>query len=120
MHKNCGNGTSALVKTSFDDSTLCTAVGVGFELFHVGNQGYHFEQFVNILIELSRNWHADCAAAPFFGHEFIFGEFLLYAVGVGTLFVDFVDGNNDGDTGSLSMVDSFNCLRHDAVIGCNN
>ena len=54
---------------------------------------------------------------PFFDEEVHVGEFGLDAVGVGTGFVNLVDGKDDGDTGSLGVVDGFDGLGHDFVIG---
>ncbi len=33
------------------------------------------------------------------------------------MLIDFVDGNNNWDTGCFHVVDCFNCLRHDTIVG---
>ena len=45
------------------------------------------------------------------------GELGQNARRVRAFFVNLVDGDNDRDTGGFGVVDGFNCLRHDAVIG---
>ena len=39
---------------------------------------------------------------------------------IDTGFVTFVDGHEDLNTGSFGVVDGFNGLRHDSIIGCHH
>ena len=47
----------------------------------------------------------------------MFGKFLQNLVNIRILFVNFVDGNDNRYTGCFDVVDCFNCLRHDTVVG---
>ncbi len=58
----------------------------------------------------------DRIAAPFLRNQFVFGELLLHAVGIGIRFVHFVDGYDDRHARSLGMVDRLDGLRHNAVV----
>ena len=42
---------------------------------------------------------------------------LLHALGLGVVLVDLVDGHDDGDAGRPRVVDGFESLGHDAVVG---
>ncbi|MPM91011.1 hypothetical protein SDC9_138136 [bioreactor metagenome] len=67
-----------------------------------------------------RNRSADDVAAPFFGDQLVLGQLLLDPFDVGVRLINFIDGNDDGDTGRLCMVDGFYSLRHDAVVRRND
>jgi hypothetical protein len=56
-------------------------------------------------------------AAPIFGQQAAVGELLLDALGLGVGLVDLVDGDDDRHLGRLGVVDGFERLRHDAVVG---
>ncbi len=41
-------------------------------------------------------------------------------IGIGARFIDFIDGNQNRHFGVFRMVNRFNGLRHDTVVGCDN
>jgi hypothetical protein len=55
--------------------------------------------------------------APIVGDEFLLGELLLDAVGVGVGFVDLVERHNDRNARRLGVGNGFLGLRHHAVVG---
>ena len=55
--------------------------------------------------------------APFLDEEVHVGQLSLDAVGVGTGFVNLVDGEDDGNTCRLGVVDGLDGLRHNLVVG---
>ena len=65
---------------------------------------------------LGRNFAHDGLAAPLLGHEAVLGELLHDPVGVGVFLIDLVHRHEDGDIGSLSVVDGLHGLGHDTVI----
>ena len=66
---------------------------------------------------LGRDRHHDDVAAPLFGQQAAIGKLLLDALGLGVGLVDLVDGDDDGHAGGPGVVDGFEGLRHDAVVG---
>ena len=64
-----------------------------------------------------RNRHHDGVAAPILGQQAAVGELLLDALGLGVGLVDLVDGHDDRHVGGAGVVDGFEGLRHDAVVG---
>ena len=63
------------------------------------------------------NRHHDHVAAPIFGQQAAIGELLLDALGLRVGLVDLVDGHDDGHAGGSGVIDGFEGLRHDAVVG---
>ena len=57
---------------------------------------------------------------PILGNDFLGCELVFNSVGISTLFVHLVDGNNEGNTGGPGVLNRFFCLRHDAIICRNN
>src|SRR5699024_2460027 len=58
--------------------------------------------------------------SPVFWNQFIFGQLLHHTLRTGGWFIHFIDSNDQWNFGSFSMVDRFNCLRHDTVVGSYN
>ena len=92
-------------------------VGIGFEILQVGHQQNHFQQQVQVLLRLGGDRHHDRVAAPILGQQAAVGELLLDALGLGVGLVDLVDGDDDRHFGGAGVVDGFEGLRHDAVVG---
>ncbi len=59
-------------------------------------------------------------ASPLFGNQTAIGKLLLHAIGVGFRLVDLVHGHDDGNLGSLRVIDGFERLRHHAVVRCHH
>jgi hypothetical protein len=117
LHKDGRHGTASLVEFRFNDCALELGFRVGFQLRHLRHQQNHLQQGVHTLACECGDSHADGVAAPRFGHEFVLGELLQYAVGVRFGLVDFVDGDDDGHFRVFGVVDGFYGLGHNAVIG---
>ena len=64
-----------------------------------------------------RNGNADGVAAPFLGNEVIRGERLFYIIRIRADFIHFIDGDDDRNAGGFGVVDGFDRLRHDTVVG---
>ncbi len=54
------------------------------------------------------------------GNEAAIGQLLLHAIGLRIGFVDFVDRNDDRHPSGSCVIDSFERLRHHAVVGRNH
>ena len=59
-------------------------------------------------------------AAPLLDEVVHGGQLFLNLIGIGIGLVYFVDGKDDGHTGSHGMIDGLFGLRHDIVIGCHD
>ena len=68
---------------------------------------------------LRRNINEHVLATPLFRDNAVFRKLLTNTIGRGTRLIDLVNRNNDRNIRCLSVVDSFNGLRHNAVI-CRN
>ncbi len=89
----------------------------GAQLHHLGLKQNGVEQFVETQLLERRDLDVHRRSAPRLGNEPVVGKLLPDAVGVGFRKVDLVDGNNDGNLGFLGMVDGFESLGHDAIVG---
>ena len=56
-------------------------------------------------------------AAPFLGDDFVLGELGAHAIRIGIGLVDLVHRDDDRHAGRLRVLDCFDGLRHDAVVG---
>ena len=117
LHQQRGHGATALVQTGLDDRTLSGTVGVGLQLTHLGGQRQHLQQIVHAHTGLGGNGADNGVAAPLLTHQPVLGELLLDALGIGLRLIHLVDGHDNGDPGSLGMVDGLHRLGHDTVLG---
>ena len=120
LYQQGSDWSASLVQTGFYDSTLCTAIRICLQFAGFCDQQNVFQQVVDALAGLCRNRYADHVAAPFFADHAVLGQFFLDAVRICTFLIHLVDSNNNGDSGSLGVIDRFDCLRHDTVIGSHN
>ena len=86
----------------------------------IRNQANHFEQQVEIGFLLRRNVDENRRAAPIFRHQPAIGELLLDPLGHGVGLINLVDGHDDGHFRGVSVIDGFDRLRHNAVIGAHD
>src|SRR5271168_4530978 len=117
LHENRGHRAAAFIDPGFEHRTACRSVGVGFQFAQIGDEKNNFEKFVDALLLLGGNFDEFGVAAPFGGHQAVFGELPFYAFELRFWFVDFVDGHDDRNVGGLGVVDGFFRLGHDAVVG---
>ena len=117
LHEHRSHVAAPLVERRLDDRTGRLAVGVGFQIEHVGFQQHLFEQFVEIEPLLGRNILTLVLAAPLFDQIVHLGQLLLDMVGIGVGLVDLVDREDHRHAGGLRVVDRLDRLRHDAVVG---
>ena len=105
--------------SSCDSITVPEAGASGFasELLELGDEQDHVQQVVQSLVGLGRDVAVDRLPAPVLGGEAVGGELVADAVGLGALFVDLVDSDQDRDVGCAGVVDRLLGLWHDAVVG---
>ncbi len=117
LHEDGGDGAAAAIELGFEDDAAGGAAGSGFELLEIGGEADHFEEEIEIGFLFGGDVDEDGFAAPLFGDEAAIGELLFDAIGQGVGLIDFVDGDDDGDFGGVSVVDGLDGLRHDAIVG---
>ena len=117
LHQQFGNIAAAFVERALDDHTLGALVGVALKLHDVGLEDDFLEQFLNADTFLGADVLALVFTAPLLDEEVHVSQLGLDAVGVGTGFINLVDGKDDGHAGRLGVVDSLDGLRHDLVVG---
>ena len=120
LHQQCGNGTTGLVQTGFDDGALGGTVGVGLQLLNLGGQNDHFQQLVDAGTLLGGDGADDGLAAVLLGDQIVLHQALANLVGVGTGLIHLVDGNDDGNFRGFRVVDGLHGLGHDAVVRCHH
>ena len=118
LDKDAHDRASAFIQLGFDDDAVCFAVRIGLELLHFSDEEDVFQKIIEPDLLLRGDRCHDDIAAPVFSEQAFFGELFLDAVRVGARFIDLVDRDHDRYTGILRVMDRFDGLRHDAVIGC--
>ncbi len=87
---------------------------------HVGLQQNGVEQFVDALAGLRRHVDEHRIAAPLFRQHAVLLQVGLDPLRIGVALVDLVDCNHDGHFGRTRVLNCFDRLRHDAVVGGNH
>ena len=96
LYEEVDDGAFADCHVRFDYETLDWDVDVGAEIFDVGREEDHVEEFFEVRAVFSGDWDHDRVTAPFFWVEVVVGGELRHcAVRVGVWFVDFVDRDDD-------------------------
>ena len=117
LHQQGGHGTAAAIQLGFENHAGCRTVRRGFEFLQVRHQADHFHQQVQIRFLLGGDVDEDRGSAPVFRHQAAIGQLLLDPVRQGVGFVDLVYRDDDGHFRGVRVVDGFERLRHDAVVG---
>ena len=94
--------------------------GLALEFEHLGLQRDHVEQLVEIGFCFGRDFDFQSVAAEQLDLDFMLQQFGAHALGLGVGFVDLVDGDDDRHLRRLGVLDGFDRLRHDAVVGRNH
>ena len=108
---------AARFEAGFDDVAFGRAVGVRLQLLHVGLEHNHLEQFVDALFGQRGYVDKNGIAAPFLADQSFVLQLLADSHRVGVWMVGFVDRDDGWHFGRLRMAQSFERLRHDAVVG---
>ena len=120
LYDYCCNSTSSLVDSGFKNLTDSPTVRISLQLKHFSLQEDSIQEIIDTNLLQSRYFAVQSLSTPFFRHETQIGELLLYSVRVCLREITLVDGYNDRNLCSFSMVDGFPCLRHDTVVCRNN
>ena len=104
------------IQFGFQHCATCQTFRRRLQVLQIGNQADHFHQQVQVGVLLRRNIDEDRLAAPVFRNQSTIRQLLLHAIRQSIRLVDLVDGNNDRNLRRLRVIDSFQRLRHHAVI----
>ena len=117
LDQHGGHRSASAIELRFEHHAGGSAFRSGLELCKIGDQADHFHQQIEVGFLLRGNVDEDRLAAPVFRHQAAIGELLLHALGQGVGLIDLVNGNDDRNLGGMRVIDGFDRLRHDAVIG---
>ena len=108
----------SFIQFCLDHKTSGSSVWICLQFCHFRCQQDHLQQGIDPLAGMSGNRHEDGTAAPVFRNQLVFRKLLFYSFHIGTRFIDLVDSNNDFHSCCLGMIDCFNSLRHNTIVGC--
>ncbi len=120
LDQNSGNRPSAGIEFGLHNMTSGQFVCIGFQLQHLRLQDDHFEQIINTCIFLCGNFHENGVTTPFFSYQSVFRQLPQNTFRICIVFVDLVDSHDDGYACSLRVIDGFDGLRHDTIVGSNH
>ena len=120
LHQNRGDRTTTFIESRFNNRAFSSLVRIGFQLKDFSLQQNHLEQCIEICFLFCRNLNENGIAAPLFRNQLIFGQFLLNPLGVSIGLINFIDCNNQRNTGRLRVADRLFRLRHHAVISSHH
>src|SRR5581483_7730834 len=117
LHQHGGHRAPARVQVGLEDETPHRRLRVGPQVLHVGHEEDGLEQVVDAETLEGRHLDEHRLAAPLLGDELVLGQLAADLVGIGVLPVDLVDGHDDRHLGRLGVIQRFDRLGHDAVVG---
>ena len=120
LHNNGGHNTTSMVNTGFYNLSLCTTVPCGTELQNFSLQEDGIQQVLQAFLFQGTNVNKLSVSTPIFWNQSQVGKLGLYTVGICLGLVHLVYCNNDGNLGILGVIDSFDSLGHNTVIGGNH
>ena len=121
LHDNGGSGTSPRFHLRFDHGPARRGSRRCFEFHYFGLQGHHLEQVVDSRTLRCGDGTNNRFAAPVLRRESLVLELFLHPIDICSRKIDLVERDHDLYMRSgLGVIDGFNRLRHDAVVGCDD
>lgn len=120
MNEDSRDFAEAFVEFCLDNSTSCASVGICAQFFDFCANEDLFEQILNAHTCLCGHSDNGSIAAPFFGSYAVFCKLREHSVGICAGSVHLVHSNDDRHVCLFCVADSFESLRHNAVVGSNN
>ena len=117
LHQRGDHRATTLVEVRLEHDRAGRGLGVGRELFDLGDEQDRLEQLVDTDARRGRDVDDDRVATPRLGHQLALDELLADAGGVGVFAVDLGDRDDDRDVGRTRVVDRLDGLGHHAVVG---
>ena len=100
-----------------DHDALCGAIGIGAQFHKFGLQRQFFEQIIKSGFLQRRNFHILNLAAHRLNDDLMLQQALTNTLRICAFFVHLVDRNDHRDASGLTMLNCFDRLRHQTVIG---
>ena len=120
LHEDGSDRTASAIELGFEHYAAGGTRRVGAQFLQVGDQADHFHQQVEVGFLLGRDIDEHGGAAPVFRHQAAIGELLLHAIGHGFGLIDLVHRDDDRNFRRVRVIDSFERLRHHAVVGSHH
>ena len=108
---------AAAIELGFDHRAFGGPARIGLQIENFSLQADGFEQLVEIGLLCGRYFDVEHVTAERFDLNFVLQQFGAHALRLGVRLVDLVDGDDHRHFRRLGMLDRFDRLRHDAVIG---
>ncbi len=119
-YQNGSNRTTTFIQEGFDHNTARHTGTDSFQLKNLSLQQDSVEQFVDTGTRFCRYMNELAFAAPLFRHNAVLGQFILNAIRIRFWLIDFVHCNNNRYLRRFCVLDSFDCLRHHAIVSSHN
>ncbi|SSW84038.1 Uncharacterised protein [Klebsiella pneumoniae] len=119
-NQNGSNRATSFIQEGFDNRTARHTVTDGFQLQNFGLQQDRVQQFVDTGTRFRRHVYELAFAAPLFRQDTVLGKFVFNTIGIRFWLIDLVHCNHNRHTRCFRVLDSFDGLRHDAVVCSNN
>ena len=117
LHQDRPHRTASAIEFRFQHHAARRASWSRFQFLQIGRQADHFHQQIEIRFLLGGNIDEHRLAAPLFRHQPAIRQLLLDPVGHRAGLIDLVDRDDDRNFRGVRVVDGFNRLRHNAVVG---
>ena len=108
---------ASLVELGLDHNTLGRSVGIGLDLHDFRLEQNGFQQLVDTVAGLCRDFHVEYLAAHRLDEYLVLQQFIAHLRRIGRRQIHLVDRDDDRNIGRFGMIDGFHRLRHHAVIG---
>src|SRR5690606_37653340 len=98
----------------------CSLVRIRLHLLNFCNEQDRLKQLLQAHPLLSGYIHEDVISAPIFWYDAMLRQLLLDPLWIRLWLIDLIHCDDDRHVSGLRMVDRFDSLRHDAVVGCDD
>ena len=109
--------TATAIELRLDDRAFRGAIRIGLEIEDFGLELQTFEERLETVAGLGRDFEFEGVAAHRFDHDRMLQQLGADPLRIGVGLVDLVDGDDQRNVGGLGVRDGLDRLRHDAVIG---
>ncbi len=119
-YQNSRNRATAFIQEGFDHCTARHTIANRFQLQNFSLQQDSVQQVINTGTHFCRNRDELRLAAPLFWHNTVLGQFVFNAIHIRFWLIDFVHCNDQRHLRRFRVLDSFDSLRHHAIVCCNH
>ena len=121
LNQDGGDRTTSLIEMSFDRNASCITFWDGSKIDRcIGSKQDRFYQGVDSLALESRDIYEDRVASVLLCDQVVLSQLLADLAWIRAFLVDLVDRYDDRDIRCLCMVESFDRLRHHAIVSSND